>query len=97
MAEDVFIRSNTSDADDDDFGDLFLKDMIHANKRVARKKLEFLGPCAQLKGMFLRGNQSFMDAEEGSNTEVLEGAIGFAATMGTLIWEQVEDQQTHVC
>jgi len=37
----------------------------------------------------MRGTQSFLDAEEGDQ-KVLQGAVGFAGAMGTLLFEEIE-------
>jgi len=37
----------------------------------------------------MRGTQSFLDAEEGDQ-RVLQGVVGFAGAMGTLLFEEIE-------
>jgi len=95
MAEDIFIHSNIAMTNDDNFRDLFLKDMVQARYHVARKKLEYLGPSPLLRGMLRRGTQVTMDPEDRDNM-LLEMAVGFLAAMGTCLYEGMENLQTFV-
>jgi len=63
--------------DDNDFGDLFLKDLVHAGCCIARKKLEYLGPSPFLRGLLRRDTQATIDPEDRGNT-LLETALGYA-------------------
>ena len=51
LAEDVFLWSNTAMADDNDFVDLFLKDLVHAGHCVAGAKLEYMGGSPFLRSL----------------------------------------------
>src|SRR5579864_9287288 len=76
-AESVYIRSNQSHPNDDEFADLGLNDFFVVHRRVARRKLERLHLDPFQAGLFSRGVQPQFDHREPSS-DILEAAIGYA-------------------
>src|SRR5258707_1157699 len=74
---DVYRRSNTHDADDDEFADLGLSDFFIAHRRIARCKLERLQLTPYQAGLLSRGVQVGMERREPYNA-VLEAAMGYS-------------------
>ena len=84
-AEEVFLRSNTSEPDPEEhFGDLFLADLILANKRVGRRRLVRFKDNFQedLLGLMDRGLQMDMDVDEPGRGREISYSIGYSASMG---------------
>jgi len=83
-------------ANNDDFGDLFLNDLVLAEHHVAKVKLKFVGGSPFLRGLLRRGTQAAMDPEDHGNA-LLETAIGHASAIGVCLQEENDNLQTHVC
>src|SRR5258705_12324432 len=64
---DVYRRSNTHNADEDEFADLGLSDFFIAHRRVARRKLERLQLTLYQAGLLSRGVQVGMERREPYN------------------------------
>ena len=84
-AEEVFLRSNMLEPDPEEhFGDLFLADLILANKRVGRRCLVRYKDNFQedLLGLMDRGLQMDMDVDEPGRGREISYSIGYAVSMG---------------
>src|SRR5258705_7714034 len=85
---DVYRRSNTHAADDDEFADLGLSDFFLAHRRVARRKLEHLQLSPYQAGLLSRGVQVGMERREPYNA-VLEAAMGYAGACSVAVMDDV--------
>ena len=93
-AQNIWNRSVGANEEDDDFRDLHMADFLAATKRTARWKLRNVQPSRQLAELLGRGTAKKMEGANGVN-QVLEDAIGYAATVGTCLLEdgiQVESK-----
>ena len=85
LAEEVFLCSNTSEPDpQENFGDLFLADLVLANKRVGHQCLVRYKDNFQedLLGLLDRGLQMDMDVDEPGPGREISYSIGYAVSMG---------------
>ena len=93
--EDVYLHSNTSNPGSDEFQDLGLNDFLVAQRRVARRKLERLQLTPYQGSLFSRGIQPHWEQREPYNV-VLEASIGYAASCGVVIMDEVADLNERV-
>ena len=93
--ENVYLRSNTSNPGSDEFQDLGLNDFLVAQRRVARRKLEHLQLTPYQGSLFSRGVQPHWVQREPYNA-VLEASIGYAASCGTVVMDEVADLNERV-
>ena len=85
LAEEVFLHSNTSELDpQENFGGLFLADLVLANKRVGHRCLVRYQDNFQedLLGLLDRGLQMDMDVDEPGPGRGISYSIGYVASMG---------------
>ena len=88
--KDVYLRSNTSNPGTDEFQDLGLNDFLVARRRVARRKLEHLQLTPYQGSLFSWGVQPHWEQREPYNM-VLEASIGYAASCGVVVMDEVAD------
>ena len=93
--EDVYLCSNTSNPGSDEFQDLGLNDFLVAQRRVARRKLEHLQLTPYQGSFFSRGVQPHWEQREPYNA-VLEASIGYAASCGVVVMDEVADLNERV-
>ena len=93
--EDVYLHSNTSSPGSDEFQDLGLNDFLVAQRRVARQKLERLQLTPYQGSLFSRGVQPHWEQRELYNV-VLEASIGYAASCGVVVMDDVADLNKRV-
>ena len=93
--EDVYLRSNMSNPGSDEFQDLGLNDFLVAQRRVARRKLEHLQLTPYQGSLFSRGVQPHWEQREPYNA-VLEASIGYAASCGIVVMDEVVDLNKRV-
>ena len=96
-AEEVFLRSNTSEPDEG-LGDLYLMDFIHAHKRIGCQHLVCYWENYQddLLAVLDCGLQMEMDVDEPGDTMVIKHAIGFAASMGMGLLSEIDALHNNV-
>ena len=88
--EDVYLCSNTSNPGSDEFQDLGLNDFLVAQRRVARRKIERLQLTPYQGSLFSWGVQPHWEQREPYNA-VLEASIGYAASCGVVVMDEVAD------
>jgi len=90
VAQDVFMRSSFPRADED-FRDLYLNDLINANRRVARQKLHQLEMSTMHRHLLSRGIQELMDVEErrGEISSAVDASIGYAGSLGVMAMDEI--------
>ena len=93
--KDVYLRSNMSNPGSDEFQDLGLNDFLVAQRRVARQKLEHLQLTPYQGSLFSRGVQPHWEQREPYNA-VLEASIGYAASCGVVVMDEVADPNERV-
>ena len=93
--EDVYLRSNMSNPGSDEFQDLGLNDFLVAQRQVARRKLERLQLTPYQGFLFSRGVQPHWEQREPYNV-VLEASIGYAASCGIVVMDEVADLNERV-
>ena len=94
-SNDVFLRSSI-ECDDESWEELGLSDFIVANQRVGRRRFN-LHQAQMLelqRGLLLRGLELW-DADE-VHHPVLDASIGYTASVGMMLYEQVEFQRGRV-
>ena len=79
----------------DEFQDLGLNDFLVAQRRVARRKLECLQLTPYQGSLFSRGVQPHWEQREPYNA-VLEASIGYAASCGVVVMNEVVDLNERV-
>ena len=79
-AQSVWVRSSDH-LSTDPFEDLYLQDMVRAQKHVARHRLHHLQTCPALSALLDRGIQRNMEVEDDPN-DTVEIAIGYAGAIG---------------
>src|SRR5258705_9590250 len=85
---DVYRRSNTHAADEDEFADLGLSDFFIVHRRIARHKLERLQLTPYQAGLLSRGVQVGMERREPYNV-VLEASMGYAGACSVAVMDDV--------
>ena len=93
--EDVYLCSNTSNPGSDEFQDLGLNDFLVAQRQVTRRKLEHLQLTPYQGSLFSRGVQPHWEQWESYNA-VLEASIGYAASCGVVVMDEVADLNERV-
>ena len=93
--EDVYLCSNMSNSGSDEFQDLGLNNFLVAQRRVARRKLEHLQLTPYQGSLFSRGVQPHWEQREPYNA-VLEASIGYAASCGVVVMDEVVDLNERV-
>ena len=84
-AEEIFLCSNTSEPDpQENFGDLFLADLVLANKCVGCRRLVRYWDNFQedLLGLLDRGLQMDMDVDEPGRGREISYSIGYSVSVG---------------
>ena len=94
-SNDVFLRSSV-ECDDESWGELGLSDFIVVNQRIGRCRfnLHQAQMLESQRGLLLRGLELW-DADE-VHHPVLEASIGYTASVGMMLYEQVEFQRGRV-
>src|SRR6202789_1364638 len=87
-ASDVYVRSNRSHPQEDEFADIGLSDLIIAHARVSRRKLERLALDPLLAGFLSRGVLPTMERQEPYN-QVLEASLAYAGAAGVHCIDEV--------
>jgi len=96
-SEDVFLRSNHSVNEDDNFADLSLPDFIHVQDRIARHRFRRYrnrmnpGEC----GLFGRRLEDMEDVSEVHDTPI-EVATSFAASLGMALYQNDVEMEDRV-
>jgi hypothetical protein len=74
---------------------------IQANKWVSRYRLAWdINVLQNLRGLLEHGVQVDLDREEnitGNQAEMIEGPLGYASSVGTMLWHEIEEDQSKVC
>ena len=87
-ANDVYVRSISSNVDQDEFSDLGLSDFFLVHRRVARRSLERLQLSPYQAGLLSRGVQTGLDRREPYNA-VLEASMGYAGACSVTVMDEV--------
>ena len=84
----VYVRSNSSRVDQDEFSDLGLSDFFVVHCRVARRSLERLQLSPYQAGLLSRGIQTGLERRESYNA-VLEASICYAGACSVAVMDEV--------
>ena len=73
---------------------------VQANKRISRHRLALdINVPQNLRGLLERGVQESLDSMEkanGADKIMLEGIFGYAGSVGTALWNEIEEDRSKV-
>jgi hypothetical protein len=83
--DEIWARTDRGDVEGDGFEDIYLLDLIHGHKCLARRQVENLTLVSLHRSLLSRGLQHTMDTEEGNHGSnvVVEACLGYTAAVGT--------------